>query len=90
MLDIFKSFSNKKTSKDVAKDRLKLVLVHDRMDCSPELIEKLQEEIIEVISKYAEIDRDSLDIKMSKCRGENGDKPVSALVANIPIKSLKR
>ena len=36
MLDIFKVFSNDtKTSKSVAKERLQLVLVHDRVDCSP-------------------------------------------------------
>ena len=61
MFDIFKSFSNdKKSSKNIAKERLKLVLVHDRVDCSPELIELIQRDIIEVISKYAEIDKDGL------------------------------
>ena len=90
MFDIFKTFSNdKSTSKDIAKERLKLVLVHDRMDCSPELIEMIQTDIIDVISKYAEIDKDAMEIRMSKCRGEDDEKPVSALVANIPIKNLK-
>ena len=90
MFDIFKSFSNdKKSSKNIAKERLKLELVHDRVDCSPELIELIQRDIIEVISKYAEIDKDGLEIKMSKCRGDDTDKPVSALVANIPLKALK-
>ena len=40
MLDLFKVFSNEsKTSKSVAKERLKLVLVHDRVDCSPKLLD---------------------------------------------------
>ena len=38
---------------------------------------------------YAEIEEDGLEIKMSKARGENDDMPVSALVANIPLRSLK-
>ena len=82
MLDLFRVFSNEaKTSKSVAKERLKLVLVHDRVDCSPQLLE--------VIANYAEIEDDGLEIKMSKCRGEHDDKPVSALVANIPLKNIK-
>ena len=85
MLDLFRVFSNEaKTSKSVAKERLKLVLVHDRVDCSPQLLE-----ILKVIANYAEIEDDGLEIKMSKCRGEHDDKPVSALVANIPLKNIK-
>ena len=41
------------------------------------------------IANYAEIEEDGLEIKMSKARGENDDMPVSALVANIPLRSLK-
>ena len=43
MLDLFKVFSNEsKTSKSVAKERLKLVLVHDRVDCSPKLLDLIK------------------------------------------------
>lgn len=90
MLDLFKVFSNEpKTSKSVAKERLKLVLVHDRVDCSPQLLDMIKTDILKVIANYAEIEEDGLEIKMSKSRGENGDIPVSALVANIPLKNLK-
>ena len=90
MLDIFKVFSNEsKTSKAVAKERLKLVLVHDRVDCSPQLLEMLKTDILKVIANYAEIEEDGLEIKMSKSRGDNDDMPVSALVANIPLKNIK-
>ena len=83
MLDLFKVFSNEsKTSKSVAKERLKLVLVHDRVDCSPKLLDLIKTDILKVIANYAEI-------KMSKSRGDNDDMPVSALVANIPLKNIK-
>lgn len=90
MFDFFKSLSsNSKTSKNVAKERLKLVLVHDRIDCSPQLLESIKDDILKVISNYAEIDETGLEIKMSKTRSETDDKPVSALVANIPLKNIK-
>ena len=67
MLDIFKVFSNEsKTSKSVAKERLKLVLVHDRVDCSPQLLDLIKTDILKVIANYAEIEEDGLEIKMSK------------------------
>lgn len=90
MFDLFKAFSSdNKTSKNVAKERLKLVLVHDRVDCSPQLLNMIKDDILKVISNYAEIEEEGLEIKMSKTRSENGDKAVSALVANIPLKNLK-
>ena len=90
MFDLFKAFSSEsKTSKNVAKERLKLVLVHDRVDCSPQLLNMIKDDILKVISNYAEIEEDGLEIKMSKTRSENGDRAISALVANIPLKNLK-
>ena len=87
---LFKVFSNEsKTSKSVAKERLKLVLVHDRVDCSPKLLDLIKTDILKVIANYAEIEEDGLEIKMSKSRGDNDDMPVSALVANIPLKNIK-
>ena len=91
MLDLFKIFSNEpKTSKSVAKERLNLVLVHDSVDCSNNLLDMIKTDIIKVIANYAEIDEDGLEIKMSKTRSEDDDMQVSALIANIPLKNLKR
>jgi cell division topological specificity factor len=90
MLDLFKFFSNEsKTSKNVAKERLKLVLVHDRVDCSPKLLELIKSDILNVIANYAEIEEDGLEIKMSKSRSEETGNPVSSLVANIPLRNIK-
>ena len=85
LLDIFK----KKSSGYVAKDRLKLLLVSDRANCSPEIMELIKNDIINVIAKYMEIDSEGLDIQITQTEsdGENGNVP--ALVANIPIKEVK-
>ena len=57
-MGLFDMFKKNKASGSVAKDRLKLVLVSDRAGCSPEIMEALKNEIIQVISKYMEIDTD--------------------------------
>jgi len=89
-MDFFKLFSKKKDqSKNVAKERLKLVLVHDRADLSPQLLELMKSDIIRVISQYAEIDNDGLDIKLTRMKKDNDTSTVSALVANIPIIKVK-
>lgn len=59
IMDLFK----KKTSGNVAKDRLKLVLVSDRANCSSEMMEMMKNDIIEVISRYMDIDAEALDVK---------------------------
>ena len=55
IMDLFK----KKSSGNVAKDRLKLVLVSDRANCSSEMMEMMKRDIIEVISRYMDIDAES-------------------------------
>ncbi|MCI1959249.1 MAG: cell division topological specificity factor MinE [Clostridia bacterium] len=86
------SFLRKKepASGSVAKDRLKLVLVHDRANCSSQVLEMLKGDIIKVISNYMEIDEDELDINITQTRSEDNNGTVPVLYANIPIKSMKR
>ena len=84
-MDIFK----RKNSGDVAKDRLKLLLVSDRADCSPDVMEAIKNDIIQVISKYMEIDSEGLDIQITQTESETNNGTVPALFANIPIKDLK-
>ena len=86
-MGFFKSLNSKPTPKQVAKDRLKLILIHDRGEIAPDIIEKIREEILGVISKYIDIQIDDVEISVNKNveEGENS----SALVANIPIKNLK-
>ncbi len=86
-MDLFKFFSNKPASKDVAKDRLKLILIHDRSDLSPELLELIKGEIMKVISNYCEVDTSEVDIKLTRTDEADGNSP--ALLASIPIRRLR-
>ncbi|MBO8126184.1 MAG: cell division topological specificity factor MinE [Firmicutes bacterium] len=79
-----KIFAKENGSKDQAKERLRLVLLHDRTALSPELLIALKEELIQVLSKYMEIDEDGLEVTLD--RADNA----VALVANIPVKSVRR
>jgi cell division topological specificity factor len=88
MFDLFGFLSPKQNSKNVAKDRLKLVLVHDRTNCSPELLELLKNDILMSISEHVDYDPSDLDIKITKTKDNESGKPV--LVASIPIRNLKR
>lgn len=77
-------FGNEKASKEMAKDRLKLVLIHDRASMSPTMMEDLRRDLIEVISKYMEFDEKSLDVQMAE--QEN----MTMLEVNIPVAGVKR
>ena len=66
-------------SSAIAKERLQLVLVHDRVKLSPELIETLKSEIIAVISKHVLIDEVNMEIELSNGKG------YQKLRADIPI-----
>ena len=72
----------------MAKDRLKLVLISDRANCSPDVMEMIKNDIIQVISKYMEIDAEGLDIQITQTESESNNGTVPALYANIPIRDL--
>lgn len=84
MLAYFKRLFGREDSRQTAKDRLHLVLVHDRTNLSPQVMESLKEELIAVISKYMEFDEQSIDVSLDR------DDHTVALVANIPIREVKR
>ncbi|HNX28257.1 MAG TPA: cell division topological specificity factor MinE [Syntrophomonadaceae bacterium] len=86
MLDIlYKIFSrDNNSSKNIARERLRLVLIHDRATISPDVLLLLKEDLIKVIREYLEIDEEALLVNL-----EN-DKESVALVANIPVKGLRR
>jgi cell division topological specificity factor len=67
------------SSAQAAKERLQLVLIHDRTDISPAVLEQLKDEIIAVISKHVDIVRDGVEINLSQNQREN------KLIANIPL-----
>jgi len=86
LLDFFK----KKSSGTMAKDRLKLLLISDRANCSPEIMEAIKNDIIKVISKYMEIDCEGLDIQITQTESDGANGSVPALCANIPILDMKQ
>ena len=88
-MDLFKLFNKSDNSKEIAKERLKLVLIHDRANVSPQFLEMIKGEIIGVISDYMEIEEDGLEIKLTRTKREDDNSTVPALVANIPIRKMK-
>lgn len=70
-------------AKEDAKNRLKLVLMHDRTQLSPNLLESMRDELVQVISKYVEIDQTALDLCLEQ------ESNTIALVANISVVRAK-
>jgi cell division topological specificity factor len=87
-MDLLKIFSSKPSPKEVAKDRLQLILIHDRNDVSPEFLEVIKGEILKVLSKYADFDNGDIDVKLTRTDAAEGSSP--ALVASIPIKNMRK
>ena len=83
MLDSLLSMFKKEKSGKVAKKRLQMVLIQDRASVSPEVMEKLRDDIIQVISKYMVINKSNMEISL-----ENVEDSV-ALVANIPVQNMR-
>ncbi|MBE3583282.1 MAG: cell division topological specificity factor MinE [Limnochordaceae bacterium] len=75
---------SERPSKEQAKERLRLVLVHDRANLSDDLLPALKDELLAVLSKYMEIDENELRVQLAQ-----EDSQV-ALVANIPIRRIRR
>lgn len=81
-------FNKNKKSKETAKSRLKLVLTQDRLNCGPEMLEMMKTDILKVIANYMDFDENEMDIQISQGGAEGSSAPV--LVANIPVKSLRK
>ncbi len=75
-----KLLGRQQSSASTARERLQLVLAHDRSDLSPELLDKMRKEIFQVVAKYVEIDIEEGAVSL-----ETEDR-MTALVANLPIK----
>ena len=85
----FKHFFSRKKSREIAKDRLKILLISDRVNCSPEMMEMIKTDIAKVISKYMKIDAKSMEIQIAKTDRKGRDM-TPTLYANIPILDLHK
>jgi cell division topological specificity factor len=85
MSDFFnRLFRQDKKSARQAKERLKLVLIHDRTDLSPGTLDALKDELIAVISRHVDIDPGAVKIEMTQ------DGRQQRLIADIPLETQGR
>lgn len=82
---MFERLFGKKKSSEVAKDRLKLVLIHDRRLISNTVLNQMKDELIQVISKYIKIEQDEINIQFDV---ETENRNRGALIVNVPLKNI--
>jgi cell division topological specificity factor len=82
--DLFSRVFGREDSSKIAKDRLRLVLIHDRASMAPEVLESLKNDMLRVISEYMDIDPNGFKVDFER------QDDAMALVANIPILAVKR
>lgn len=73
-----------RSSREIAKERLKLMLIQDRVQISPGLMEEIKEAFLTSLGKYLDVDREKAELSL-----QIGEKH-SQLVATVPIKRVKR
>jgi cell division topological specificity factor len=78
------SFFGHQKSGATAKERLRLVLMSDHLSLAPDMVEAMKRDLVEVVSRYVEVDRDKIDVRF-----EHQDS-VFAMLANVPIISVNR
>ena len=83
-MSFFDRLFGRKNSADSAKERLQLVLIHDRTDLTPAELDSLKDDLIATISRHVEIDAQSVQI------GVQHDGRSQRLVADIPLKAARR
>jgi cell division topological specificity factor len=84
MIEFLKRFFRQEGSSVTAKERLRLVLMTDHLELAPEMIETMKRDLVDVISRYVEVDRERIEVSF-----ERQDRAL-AMLANIPILSVTR
>ena len=83
VIGFFRQTDAEETAKDTACNRLRVVLMQDRTNLNPQLLEKMRKELIELLSKYVEMDKDALELNFEQ-EGEQ-----MALMLSIPVLRAK-
>jgi cell division topological specificity factor len=84
MIALFRKLFGTHGSGATAKERLRLVLMTDHLALAPEMIERMKQELLEVISRYVEVDRERTEVNFDR------QDATLAMIANIPILSVER
>ncbi len=84
MIEFLKRLFSQSSSSATAKERLRLVLMTDHLELAPEMIDAMKRDLVDVISRFVEVDRDRIDVTF-----ERQDRAL-AMLANIPILSVNR
>ena len=84
MIDFFRRLFRQPGSSTTAKERLRLVLMTDHLELAPEMIESMKRDLVDVIGRYVEVDREKIEVNF-----ERQDRAL-AMLANIPIISVNR
>lgn len=84
MIEFLNRLFGRQTSGATAKERLRLVLMSDHLSLAPDMIEAMKRDLVDVISRYVEVDREKIDVHF-----ENQDNAL-AMLANIPITGVNR
>jgi cell division topological specificity factor len=84
MIEFLKRLFGHQGSSATAKERLRLVLMTDHLELAPDMIEAMKRDLVDVISRYVEVDREKIEVNF-----ERQDRTL-AMLANIPILSVNR
>ena len=79
LLGFFRQAEEEENSKDVARNRLRVVLMQDRTNLTPQILERMRGELVELLSKYLEMDKDALELNLDQ------DGEQMALALSIPV-----
>jgi cell division topological specificity factor len=79
VISLFRQTESEDNTRDIAKNRLRVVLMQDRTNLTPELLERMRKELVELLSKYVEMDKEALELNFD----QEGDQ--MALMLSIPV-----